>query len=177
MSFGWSISDVILLAQYSWNVYESFTDGSYNATSEYECFKREYRQVISCLERLVVVSPDLASLAGFDETFGDTIRFIDKHHVLTAKATRPLITTLPQTRNRIKNFLDRVGRVYQIATWPIYREEAEKLHRQLDRVVAIATLHATTTTLQNTQGIERQSEEIMRAVKYRLLNTLCPYAI
>ncbi|KAH0290260.1 hypothetical protein M436DRAFT_65327 [Aureobasidium namibiae CBS 147.97] len=165
MSFGWSISDVILLAQYSWKVYESFTDGNYNATNEYECFKREYRQVITCLERLVVVSPDLASLAGFDETFGDTIKFIDKHRILTAKTTRPLITALPQTSSRIKDFLDRVGRGYQTATWPIYREEAEKLHRQLDRVVAIATLHATTTTLQNTHGIERQSEEIMRAVK------------
>jgi len=177
MSFGWSISDVILLAQYSWKVYESFTDGSYNATNEYECFKREYRQIITCLERLVVVSPDLTSLAGFDETFGDTIKFIDKHRVLTAKTTRPLIAALPQTSSRIKDFLDRVGREYQTATWPIYREEAEKLHRQLDRVVAIATLHATTTALQNTQGIERQSEKIMRAVKYKSPNTLCPYAI
>ncbi|KAI4759543.1 hypothetical protein E4T52_02322 [Aureobasidium sp. EXF-3400] len=165
MSFGWSISDVILLAQYSWKIYESFADGSYNATSEYECFKQEYRQIITCLERLINVSPDLASLAGFDETFGDTIKFIDKHRVLTAKTTRPLITTLPQTSNRIKDFLERVGYGYQTATWPIYREEAEKLHRQLDRVVAIATLHATTTTLHNTQGIERQSEDIMRAVK------------
>lgn len=167
MSFGWSISDVILLAQYSWKIYESFADGSYNATSEYECFKREYRQIITCLERLINVSPDLASLAGFDETFGDTIKFIDKHRVLTAKTTRPLITTLPQTNNRIKDFLERVGYGYQTATWPIYREEAEKLHRQLDRVVAIATLHATMTTLHNTQGIERQSEDIMRAVKYK----------
>ncbi|KAI4719388.1 hypothetical protein E4T48_04313 [Aureobasidium sp. EXF-10727] len=168
MSFGWSISDVILLAQYSWKVYESFADGSYNATNEYECFKREYRQVITCLERLANVSPDLASLAGFDETFGDTIKFIDKHRLLTARTTRPLITILPQSSSRIKDFLERVGHGYQTATWPIYREEAEKLHRQLDRVVAIATLHATTTALQNTQGIERQSEDIMRAVKYNI---------
>lgn len=158
-------------------MYESFTDGGYNAMNEYECFKREYRQVITCLERLVVVSPDLASLAGFDETFGDTIKSIDKHRILTAKTTRPLITAFPQTSSRIKDFLDHVGRGYQTATWPIYREEAEKLHRQLDRVVAIATLHATTTTLQNTQGIERPSEEIMRAVKYKSPNTLCPDAI
>jgi hypothetical protein len=177
MSFGWSISDVILLAQYSWKIYESFADGSYNATSEYECFKREYRQITTCLERLVNVSPDLASLAGFGETFGDTIAFIDKHRVLTAKTTRPLITILPQTSNRIKDFLERVSHGYQTATWPIYREEAEKLHRQLDRVVAIATLHATTTTLHNTQGIERQSEDIMRAVKYRLSGILYKCAI
>jgi hypothetical protein len=177
MSFGWSISDVILLAQYSWKVYESFADGSYNATNEYDCFKREYRQVINCLERLITISPDLASLAGFDETFGDTIKFIDKHCVLTAKTTRPLITSLPQTSNRIRDFIERVGHGYQTATWPIYREEAEKLHRQLDRVVAIATLHATTTTLQNTQGIERQSEDIMRAVKYRILKKLYKPAI
>jgi hypothetical protein len=177
MSFGWSISDVILLAQYSWKVYESFADGSYNATNEYDCFKREYRQVITCLERLIIVSPDLASIAGFDETFGDTIKFIDKHRVLAAKTPRPLITSLPQTSNRIKDFLERVGHGYQTATWPIYREEAEKLHRQLDRVVAIATLHATTTTLQNTQGIEKQSEEIMRAVKYMILNNLYMFPI
>ncbi|KAG9533321.1 hypothetical protein KCU93_g320, partial [Aureobasidium melanogenum] len=165
MSFGWSIGDVILLAQYSWKVYESFADGSLNATNEYDRFKREYRQVITCLERLADVSPDLASLAGFDETFGDTIKFIDKHRVLTAKSTRPLITTLPQTSSRLRNFLEQFGRGYQTATWPIYRDEAEKLHAQLDRVVAIATLHATTTTLKNTQGIERQSDDIMRAVK------------
>ncbi|KAG9958400.1 hypothetical protein KCU61_g8389, partial [Aureobasidium melanogenum] len=165
MSFGWSIGDVILLVQYSWKVYESFADGSLNATHEYDRFKREYRQVITCLERLAEVSPDLASLAGFDETFGDTIKFIDKHRVLTAKSTRPLITTLPQTSSRLRNFLEQFGRGYQTATWPIYRGEAEKLHAQLDRVVAIATLHATTTTLKNTQGIERQSEDIMRAVK------------
>jgi hypothetical protein len=177
MSFGWSISDVILLAQYSWKVYESFADGSYNATNEYDCFKREYRQVITCLERLIIVSPDLASIAGFDETFGDTIKFIDKHRVLAAKTPRPLITSLPQTSNRIKDFLERVGHGYQTATWPIYREEAEKLHRQLDRVVAIATLHATTTSLQNTQGIEKQSEEIMRAVKYMILNNLYMFPI
>jgi hypothetical protein len=67
--------------------------------------------------------------------------------------------------------------VYQTATWPIYREEAEKLHRQLDRVVAIGTLHATTTTLQNTQGIERQSENIIRAVKYKSLRNLHHFAI
>jgi hypothetical protein len=167
MSFGWSISDVILLAQHSWKVYESFADGSYNATSEYERFKQEYRQVITCLERLVIVSPDLAALAGFEETFGDTIKFIDKHRIFTAKTTRPLIISLPQTSNKIRDFLERVDHVYQTATWPIYREEAEKLHRQLDRVVAVATLHATATTLQNTQGIERQSEDIMRAVKYK----------
>lgn len=166
MSFGWSIGDVILLAQYSWIVYESFADGSLNATNEYDRFKREYRQIITCLQRLVNLSPDLASLAGFDETFGDTIRFIDEHRLLTAKATRPLITTLPQTSSRIRDFLEKFGRGYQTATWPMYREEAEKLHGQLDRVVAIATLHATTTTLRNTQGIERQSEDIMRAVKY-----------
>ncbi|KAG9648071.1 hypothetical protein KCU64_g9929, partial [Aureobasidium melanogenum] len=165
MSFGWSIGDVILLVQYSWKVYESFADGSLNATHEYDRFKREYRQVITCLERLADVSPDLASLAGFDETFGDTIKFIDKHRVLTAKSTWPLITTLPQTSSRLRNFLEQFGRGYQTATWPIYREEAEKLHAQLDRVVAIATLHATTTTIKNTQGIERQSEDIMRAVK------------
>ncbi|KAK6000366.1 hypothetical protein QM012_003612 [Aureobasidium pullulans] len=165
MSFGWSIGDVLLLAQYSWKVYESFADGSLNATNEYDRFKREYRQIITCLERLADVSPDLASLAGFDETFGDTIKFIDKHRLLTAKSTRPLITLLPQTSSRLRDFLDQFGRGYQTATWPIYREEAEKLHGQLDRVVAIATLHATTTTLKNTQGIERQSEDIMRAVK------------
>ncbi|KAG9648559.1 hypothetical protein KCU95_g514, partial [Aureobasidium melanogenum] len=165
MSFGWSIGDVILLAQYSWKVYESFADGSLNATNEYDRFKREYRQVITCLERLADVSPDLTCLAGFDETFGDTIKFIDKHRVLTAQSTRPLITTLPQTSSRLRNFLEQFGRGYQTATWPIYREEAEKLHGHLDRVVAIATLHATTTTLRNTQGIERQSEDIMRAVK------------
>lgn len=166
MSFGWSIGDVILLAQYSWKVYESFADGSLNATNEYDRFKREYRQVTTCLEKLADVSPDLASLAGFDETFGDTIKFIDKHRLLTAKSKRPFITTLPQTSNRLNNFLEQLGRGYQTATWPMYREEAEKLHEQLDRVVAIATLHATTTTLKNTQGIERQSDDIMRAVKY-----------
>ena len=112
MNFGWSISDVVLLAQYSWKVYESFADGSYNATTEYECFKREYRQVITCLERLVIISPDLASLAGFDETFGDTIKFIEKHRVLTAKTIRPLITTLPSASNKIKDFLERVGHGY-----------------------------------------------------------------
>ncbi|KAI4743400.1 hypothetical protein E4T50_06220 [Aureobasidium sp. EXF-12298] len=172
MSFGWSIGDVILLAQYSWKVYESFADGSLNATNEYDRFKREYRQVITCLERLADVSPDLSSLAGFDETFGDTIKFLDKHRVLTAKSTRPLITTLPQTSSRLRNFLEQFGRGYQTATWPIYRDEAEKLHAQLDRVVAIATLHATTTTLKNTQGIERQSDDIMRAVKYSIRHTL-----
>ncbi|KAH0372298.1 hypothetical protein KCU65_g1344, partial [Aureobasidium melanogenum] len=165
MSFGWSIGDVVLLAQYSRKVYESFADGSLNATNEYDRFKREYRQVITCLDRLADVSPDLASLAGFDETFGDTIKFIDKHRVLTAKSTRPLITTLPQTSSRLRRFIEQFGRGYQTATWPIYREEAEKLHGQLDRVVAIATLYATTTTLRNTQGIERQSDDIMRAVK------------
>ncbi|KAG9697614.1 hypothetical protein KCU95_g1293, partial [Aureobasidium melanogenum] len=153
MSFGWSIGDVILLAQYSWKVYESFADGSLNAANEYDRFKREYRQVITCLERLADVSPDLASLTGFDETLGDTIKFVDKHRALTAKVTR------------LRDFLEQLERSYQTATWPIYREEAEKLHGQLDRVVAIATLHATTTTLKNTQGIERQSNDIMRAVK------------
>ncbi|KAI5195322.1 hypothetical protein E4T38_09165 [Aureobasidium subglaciale] len=165
MSFGWSISDVILLAQYSWKVYESFAEGTSNATTEYDRFKREFRQAIFCLERIVNVSPDLTSLAGFDETFGDTIKFIDKHRVLTAKSASPLITSPSQATSRIKDYLGRFNQGYQTATWPIYREEAERLRQQLDRVVSLATLHATTTTLKSTQGIERQSEDIMRAVK------------
>ncbi|THY13963.1 hypothetical protein D6D02_04510 [Aureobasidium pullulans] len=165
MSFGWSISDVILLAQYSWKVYESFAEGTSNASNEYDRFKREYRQVITCLERLVNTSPDISSLAGFDETFGDTIRFIDKHRVLTGKTSIPLISNSPQASNRIKTYLERLDHGYHTATWPMYRQEAEKLRQQLDRVVSIATLHATTTTLKNTQGIGKQSEDIMRAVK------------
>ncbi|KAI5266820.1 hypothetical protein E4T47_08164 [Aureobasidium subglaciale] len=165
MSFGWSISDIILLAQYSWKVYESFAEGTSNATTEYDRFKREFRQAIFCLERIVNVSPDLTSLAGFDETFGDTIKFIDKHRVLTARSTSPLITGPPQATSRIRDYLGRFNQGYQTAIWPIYREEAETLRQQLDRVVSLATLHATTTTLKSTQGIERQFEDIMRAVK------------
>ncbi|KAL2869054.1 uncharacterized protein BJX67DRAFT_379532 [Aspergillus lucknowensis] len=166
MSFGWSVGDLVHAANAVWAIYESVGPGARSAKTEFAAFQAEFNLVKSALERLHSVTAscpgeELDLGKGYELTLARCASFIKKHESLgkDVKGRRP-------------SFQDKLLNVWDKVSWPLERNEAEQLRRNLERYVQIAILKVTANTRDVTRQLARASEqarldnlEMLKAIK------------
>lgn len=173
MSYGgWSVGDIIQGIRLAWGIYEAVGVGMRSARSEFAAFRVEFNLIKCALERLEEFEKncgeDLDLGRGYEQTLSRCADFIEKHKSLSKEAEIPS----GEANMRRPSFGERMVSVWDRVSWPLEREEAEKLRVSLDRYVQIAILKVTSNTRDVTRQLARDSEqarvdhlEILRAVK------------
>ncbi|PWY78507.1 hypothetical protein BO94DRAFT_588232 [Aspergillus sclerotioniger CBS 115572] len=146
--------DLITAVQVIWTVYESIAGG---AAKDFNDFLDEFRSIKDILEKLEQVkgstSNDGVDLGAFyDQTLQECAKFVDNHKKLAQSESSTA------------------------STWPLERDEAEKLRRKLERCLKIATLKSTEETRVAALKIIREAEhsrvenmEMLKSIKYDAL--------
>src|SRR5271154_509672 len=189
MSFGWSAGDIATALRVAWTVYQCFTDGPRNASREFSEFKQSLLLIIDSLKKLNEIFSFLPQGQGselartFAETEAACLKFVEKHQVLTKRASQDLDAHGHQPLN----FIERCKWAFQTVSWPMERDTAQRLRNNLDSYVKAASLRASYVGLQadhaiysNTNTLLREAEtaraerlEILKAVKYAILDGEC----
>ncbi|KKK12059.1 hypothetical protein ARAM_000990 [Aspergillus rambellii] len=170
MSFGWGVGDLVQAATIAWSIYESFGWGSKSAKSEFAYFQAEFGLVKVALEKLQNVSAaapedDLELGSSYEHTIARCTEFIRRHQSLACDASKLMNGRRPSFHTKVLTVWDQVS-------WPLEREEAERLRRLLERYTQIAILKVTANTRDVTKQLVRESEqarldhlELLKAIK------------
>ncbi|RAL16225.1 uncharacterized protein BO97DRAFT_382496 [Aspergillus homomorphus CBS 101889] len=163
------LGDVMTTLTTAWTIYKNVKEGPGSAAADFNSFRQEFGAIKDLLEQIqqtkrstIKGERDLGLF--YNQTIDECAEFVHKHRQLAQNETT--------SGGRCNSFGTKASTLFEKATWPLERDEAERLRRKLERCLKIATLKSSQETRDATLGFMKATEhnqleniEMLRSIK------------
>ncbi|RAK72998.1 uncharacterized protein BO72DRAFT_531372 [Aspergillus fijiensis CBS 313.89] len=163
------LGDVMTAVTTVWTIYKNVKEGPASASADFNSFRQEFGAIKGLLEQIqktkqptIKGERDLGAF--YNQTIDECAGFVHKHRQLT-QGEKAL-------KGRRNSFGTKATILFEKVTWPLERDEAERLRRKLERCLKIATLKSSQETRDATFGFMKATEnnqlenlEMLKSIK------------
>ncbi|PYI36212.1 hypothetical protein BP00DRAFT_149351 [Aspergillus indologenus CBS 114.80] len=166
------LGDVMTAVTTVWTIYKNVKEGPASASADFKSFRQEFGAIKGLLEQnqktkqsTFMGERDLGVF--YNQTIDECAEFIYKNRQLTQNQKT--------SNGRRNSFGTEAIILFEKVTWPLERDEAERLRRKLERCLKIAMLKSSQETRDATFGFMKATEnnrmenlEMLKSIKYVL---------
>ncbi|PYH85084.1 hypothetical protein BO82DRAFT_328460, partial [Aspergillus uvarum CBS 121591] len=163
------LGDVMTAVTTVWTIYKNVKEGPASASADFNSFRQEFRAIKGLLEQIQktkqsTVKSERELGVFYNQTIDECAEFVHKH--------RQLMQDEKTSKSRRNSFGTEAIILFEKVTWPLERDEAERLRRKLERCLKIAMLKSSQETRDATFGFIKATEnnqlenlEMLKSIK------------
>ncbi|PYI18494.1 hypothetical protein BO99DRAFT_315760, partial [Aspergillus violaceofuscus CBS 115571] len=163
------LGDVMTAVTTVWTIYKNVKEGPASASADFNSFRQEFGAIKELLEQIQKTKQSTSKserVLGvfYNRTIDECAEFVHKHRQLTQDEKT--------SNSRRNSFGTKAIILFEKVTWPLERDEAERLRRKLERCLKIATLKSSQESRDATFGFMKATEnrqlenlEMLKSIK------------